>query len=114
LRGHRIGTGDRRAGDLDVAGYEGQSGSPRQELALAVPLDAGEADDLTGPDVQVDPLQRMIWRGCGRQGPVLRVRQLALLGKGALDRASDDEGEDLLLGDAAARTCRESARRAGS
>ena len=50
-----------------------QAGERAQELALAVALDAGEADDLARPDLEVDVVEARAARACARAAAARRL-----------------------------------------
>ena len=57
LDASRVARRDLPAAQRDLAARRQQAGEAAQELALPVALDAGEADDLAGSDIEVDAVE---------------------------------------------------------
>ena len=82
-----------------------QAGERAEELALPVALDAGEADDLARPRRRGSTSWK---RGAAEpvdaRAAARRLGRAArLVGEDLLDRAADDQAQDLVLGDAGGR-----------
>src|SRR5207237_1684677 len=75
-----------------------QAGEGAEDLALAVALDAGQSDDLARPQLELD----LVEAGASQRRDIKQGRRSLtrprLVGEGLVDRPTDDQPQDLLLG----------------
>ena len=78
---------------------ERQAGEAAQELALAVAVDAGEADDLAAAHVERDRVEARAAEAGDPQQRLAERGRVRLVGEAGLEPAADDEVDDVVLGD---------------
>ena len=79
-----------------VAGRRQQPGERPQELTLPIALDAGEADDLAGTDLEIDVVEARTGQAANAEH-VPFVGRPVLLREELVDLAADDQPQHVLL-----------------
>ena len=103
LRRNRVGTSNWRQANRDLTRNRAQSRNSTQELALAVALYARESNDLAGTDLKIDSLQDGVGQVAHHYGRNGALVHFALHWESAFNRAPDNEGENLALGNVGGR-----------